>query len=174
MYNPPSACKVTTFRRNEQTSKKLKFPIILSLASTVLPFCRPLASTAALLYLRRACRAVARACRLHICTIYSAICTIHSAICIYMYYRAARRRCKVYESLTVCRRSPGYYGGGNHRWGVRSHALGDSFYGLGDRKNCRPNRKSPFGVLKKGPGEGPLRYCYAKIIQMRAKCKSAP
>ena len=35
--------------------------------------------------------------------------------------------------------------------------MGDRFYSLGDRKNCRPNRKTPFGDKKRARG-GALSY----------------
>ena len=37
------------------------------------------------------------------------------------------------------------------------NSLGDRFYSLGDRKNCRPNRKAPLGDKKRARG-GALSY----------------
>ena len=54
------------------------------------------------------------------------------------------------------------------------HGLGDGFYGLGDRKNSRPNRGSAFRTRKKGPTEALFFICTAKIQQNAAKSKSAP
>ena len=57
---------------------------------------------------------------------------------------------------------------------IAPHGLGDGFYGLGDRKNSRPNRGSAFRTRKKGPTEALIFISTAKIQQNAAKSKSAP
>ena len=57
---------------------------------------------------------------------------------------------------------------------IAPHGLGDGFYGLGDRKNSRPNSGSVFRTRKKGPTEALIFICTAKIQQNAAKSKSAP
>ena len=57
---------------------------------------------------------------------------------------------------------------------IAPHGLGDRFYGLGDRKNSRPNSGSAFRTRKKGPTEALIFISTAKIQQNAAKSKSAP
>ena len=56
---------------------------------------------------------------------------------------------------------------------IAPHGLGDGFYGLGDRKNSRPNRGIAFRTRKKGPTEALIFISTAKIQQNAAKSKSA-
>ena len=60
-----------------------------------------------------------------------------------------------------------------HGCANRRGGLGDGFYGLGDRKNGRPNRLTPLETIKKSPREGSILLCSAKILYLETECKWA-
>ena len=49
---------------------------------------------------------------------------------------------------------------------IAPHSLGDSFYGLGDRKNSRPNSGSAFRTRKKGPTEALIFISTANVYKI--------